>query len=120
MTKEFNKAATAAGAFLRWFEMAIATVDDAIKAANISFFKRIAVKLALRKIKKHYKKCDKDFKKLIDELEKLDGEEGAKERAEKVYKTIQRTFVHTKVEFDQLNTIINLIKFAKGGLNARD
>lgn len=120
MTKEFNRAATVAGAFIKWYDMAIKETEKAVVDTKLPIFKRIRAKLAIRKMKKYYKKCNEDFTVLIDELEKLDGTEGSKERAEKVYKTIQRTFVYAKHEFEMLNTVVNILKFTRGGLNARD
>lgn len=118
MTKEAKKANMVAGAFLQWYEMAI----DSIESMDIKmpWRKRLAVWMAVRRMKKSYKACKKDFTAVLEEMNKLDGKEGAEARATGVYVTIRRTFAQAKHEYEIINKMMRLIQFSQGGINGRN
>jgi hypothetical protein len=110
--KAFDKAAKTVGTYLGTFNGVLNQMGKDVDKAPLSFLKRRAAKSAINKMRKAYKKEDKAFTAVIEELGKLGphlSEPAFIEKCEAVERTIIPLFVYIKTYSDEIYKIINLV-----------
>lgn len=109
-----DRAAKTVGAYCGWTEKMVEKLNEDIDGSPLGFWKRRAVRGAVRKMAKELKKQEREFTRLVEELGKLAShlnEEDFIEKCESVRRLVTPLFAKTRLYYGEVDKIIAIAKF---------